>query len=147
MYTMIFPTGDQTSDHRLQSRNFTTGPSVYITLRGGDHAIHWRAMCVGSSVVKFWLCILWSLVRSPVGEIMVYTADDTLKGRNSCPVFPFVAHKCLPNFLNMVFQFTIVILCFRKYCQQILFLDKYSFYLNFSSFLWRLFRSTIYNYI
>ena len=29
------------------------------------------------SVVEFWLCILWSLVRSPVGEFTVYAADET----------------------------------------------------------------------
>ena len=29
------------------------------------------------SVVEFWLCNLWSLVRSPVIELTVYTADET----------------------------------------------------------------------
>ena len=30
VYTVISITGNQTSDHKLQSRNSTTGPSVYI---------------------------------------------------------------------------------------------------------------------
>ena len=32
---------------------------------------HLCVMWIDGSVVEFWLCILWSLVRSTVGEIMV----------------------------------------------------------------------------
>ena len=49
-------------------------------------------------MAEFWLCILWSLVRSPVVEITVYTADET------CPVL-YVTRKCLPDFLVIVIQF------------------------------------------
>ena len=31
VYTMISPTGDRTSDHRMQSWNSTTEPSIHIT--------------------------------------------------------------------------------------------------------------------
>ena len=32
---------------------------------------------IGGPVVEFQLCILWTLVRSLVKEITVYTADET----------------------------------------------------------------------
>ena len=34
-------------------------------------------MQTNDSVVEFPLCILWSLVWSQGGEIMIYTADET----------------------------------------------------------------------
>ena len=38
---------------------------------------HLRVIWTGGSFVEFRHCNLWSLVRSPVVEIMVYTADET----------------------------------------------------------------------
>ena len=35
------------------------------------------AAWTGGSVIEFQLCIVWLLVRSPVVEITVYTADKT----------------------------------------------------------------------
>ena len=57
----------QTSDHRLQSWNSATEQIWY----------HLCAIWTVDSVVEFRLCNLWSLVRSPVVEIAVYTADET----------------------------------------------------------------------
>ena len=47
----------------------------FINLQCNLHRL--CAICTCSSVVKFRLCILWSLTRSPVGETTVYTAEDT----------------------------------------------------------------------
>ena len=69
---------------------------------------HLCAMLTTSSVVEFWLCILWSLVRSRVGEIMVYTAKETKQGQKCCPLVLYVTCKCLPDFLFMVIKFTIL---------------------------------------
>ena len=35
-------------------------------------------MWINSSVVEFWLYILWSLVRYPVRKITVYATDETI---------------------------------------------------------------------
>ena len=36
VYTVISPTGDQTSNHRMQSRNSTTEPSIHISGHGNS---------------------------------------------------------------------------------------------------------------
>ena len=66
------------------------------------------------SVVEFRLCNLWSLVRFPVLEITVYTADETYEGRNICPVFPYVERKYSPDFSFMVIQFSIKFLFLKR---------------------------------
>ena len=70
-------------------------------------------------VAKFRLCNLWSLVRSPMMEIMVYTTDETVKRRNSCPVFPYVVRRSSPDFLIMVIQFTVFLRIFICFCTTI----------------------------
>ena len=57
--TVISTSGDQTSDHRWQSRNSTTKRHLCVIWTDG-------------SVVEFWLCNLWLLVWSPEVDIMVY---------------------------------------------------------------------------
>ena len=55
-------------------------------------------------VVEFQLYILWSLVRSPVVEIMAYTADETLFVEKAAQYFVCFT-ECLPDFLVIIIQY------------------------------------------
>ena len=86
VFPILFRRCSPGSDCVLSNTNVTYKTHQVYWLHNCHVQLIWHRLCAmwtSSSVVEFWLFILWLLVQSPVGEIMV----------NSCPVVLYDAHS------------------------------------------------------